>query len=129
MPNFTISSQSVSAQTLGSNEEGVILPSGGLVVANTHAVTMGLRADLINFGTIVSTSTFHSGVSTTGSSFSIENFGTIIGRTSAIASSAVPIDAVLRATIFNAGTLTVAPRPDLTAVSYTHLTLPTNREV
>jgi Ca2+-binding RTX toxin-like protein len=73
---------------------------------------MGLRADLINLGTIISTSTNHSGVSTTGSSFSIENFGTIIGRTSAIASSGVPTDAVLRATIFNAGTLTVAPRPD-----------------
>ena len=117
MPNFTVSSQSISAQILGSDEEGVVLPSGSIVVPNTHAVTMGLRADLINFGAIVSTSTSHSGVSTTGSSFSIENFGTIIGRTSAIASSAVPTDTDLRATIFNAGILTTAPRTDPTASS------------
>lgn len=115
MPNFTISSNTITAQSLGSDEEGVILPSGSIVVANTHAVTMGLRADLINLGTIISTSTNHSGVSTTGSSFSIENFGTIIGRTSAIASSGVPNETALRATILNAGTLTVAPRPDQAA--------------
>lgn len=71
------------------------------------------RADLINLGTIVSTSQVHSAVSTTGTSFSIENFGTIIGRTAAIrSSSSEQTDSVLRATINNAGTLTVAPRTD-----------------
>lgn len=112
MPNFTISSNVVTPQSLGLGEEGVILPSGRIVAASTHAVTMGLSADLINFGTIVASSTVHSGVSTTATSYSIENFGTIIGRTAAISSSTNFSDTVLRATINNAGTLTVAPRSD-----------------
>jgi Ca2+-binding RTX toxin-like protein len=113
MPNFTISSNSVTGQSLGADEEGLILPSGSIVAASTHAVTMGLGADLINFGTIVASQNSRSGVTTTATSYSIENFGTIIGREAAIRSNSIEqTDSVLRATINNAGTLTVAPRTD-----------------
>ncbi len=106
MPNFATSPPSTLAENLMSEEEGVVLPSGSIHAANPHAVTIGFRADLINFGNIVSTSTNHCGVSVTSASFYIEDFGTIIGRKSAIASSSAPNDVFGSQTIFNAGTLT-----------------------
>jgi len=110
MPNFTISSHSTSAQTLIGAEEGVILPSGS-IVSTSDAVTMGGRASLMNLGTILTTGFNVSAIVTSTREFTILNFGTIVGRTSAIASdtdlTGTP-GVIFGPNIFNAGTLSTA---------------------
>jgi len=110
MPNFTISSHSTSAQTLGDSQEGVILPSGS-IVSSTDAVTMGDRTSLMNLGTLLTTGFDASAVVTSTREFSILNFGAIVGRTSAITSDrdlTGTFGAGFGPNIFNAGTLSTA---------------------